>query len=173
MCASIKRQSVWVKSSVIKTSELIYLVIVLTCSTMDSFVCKIVILENKDRRIMKSKKIDVVPTNVMMKIIKANPIKKCLFGLPNIADTEKMLEEQLDIDRKRFSDRFGFDLKEIERLDMEANNENVNTISGENQSSTSRKMKRLHRERRRAVFRPYNVGNSNQSVMTGKDVNIQ
>lgn len=135
---------------------------------MDSFVCKIVILENKEKRINKTKKIDEGPSNVVMKIIKANPIKKCLFGAPNIADTEKMLQEQLEKDRQRFKEKFGFDLKEIERLDMDGNNENVNINSNGNQPSASRKMKKVFRERRRAVFRPYNIGNNNQSIMTGK-----
>lgn len=135
---------------------------------MDSFVCKIVILENKEKRINKTKKFDEGPSNVVMKIIKANPIKKCLFGVPNIADTEKMLQEQLEKDRQRFNEKFGFDLKEIERLDMDGNNENVNINSNGNQSSASRKMKKVLRERRRAVFRPYNIGNNNQSIMTGK-----
>lgn len=135
---------------------------------MDSFVCKIVILENKDRKIIKAKKIDNGPTDVVMKIIKANPIKKCLFGVPDIADTEKMLQEQLEIDRQRFNEKFGFDLKELERLDMDGNNENINTNrSSGSQSVASRKMKKVLRDRKRAVFRPYNIGNNNQAVMTG------
>lgn len=135
---------------------------------MDSFVCKIVILENKDRRMIKPKKIYDSPENIVMKIVKANPIKRCLFGVPDITDTEKMLQEQLAIDRQRFNEKFGFDLKEIERLDMDGNNENVNTIKSGNQSAASRKMKKLFKDRRRAVFRPYNIGNNNQSVMTGQ-----
>lgn len=131
------------------------------------FVCKIVILEDQSRRAIKSKKIADGPNDIVMKVMKANPIKKCLFGVPDIADTEKMLEQQLVIDRKRFNERFGFDLKEIERLDMDGNNENVNTLGTGNQSTSSRKMKKLLRDRRRAVFRPYNIGNNNQAIMTG------
>lgn len=131
--------------------------------------CKIVILENNDRRMTNAKKIDNGSNDVVVKIIKANPIKKCLFGVPDIADTEKMLKEQLEIDRQRFNEKFGFDLKEIERLDMDGNNENIDiNKSSSSQSATSRKMKKVLRDRRRAVFRPYNMGNSNsQSVMTG------
>lgn len=114
------------------------------------------------------KKYDEGPNNVVMKILKANPIKRCLFGVPNIVDTEKMLQEQLKKDRLRFMEKFDFDLKEIERLDMDGNNENVNINSSGNQSSGPRKMKKLFRERRTAVFRPYNRGNNNQSVMTGE-----
>lgn len=136
---------------------------------MDSFVCKIVILENKDRRMIKAKKIDNGPSEVLMKIIKANPIKKCLFGVPDIADTEKMLQEQLEIDRQRFNEKFGFDLQELERLDMDGNNENVNkNRSGGSQTVAARKMKKVLRDRKRAVFRPYNIGNNTQSVMTGQ-----
>lgn len=136
---------------------------------MDSFVCKIVILENKDRRMLKAKKIDNGPSDVLMKIIKANPIKKCLFGVPDIADTEKMLQEQLEIDRQRFNEKFGFDLQELERLDMDGNNENVNkNRSSGSQTVAARKMKKVLRDRKRAVFRPYNIGNNTQSVMTGQ-----
>lgn len=117
---------------------------------------------------IKSKKNDEGPNDVVMKIFRATPIKKCLFGVPSIADTEKMLEEQLEMDRKRFNEKFGFDLKEIERLDMDGNNENINTITNTgSQSIASRKMKKVIRDRRRAVFRPYNIGNNNQSTMTG------
>lgn len=134
---------------------------------MDSYVCKIVILESKDRRNIKGKKLDDGHENIVMRIMKANPIKKCLFGVPEMADTEKMLQEQLEIDRQRFNEKFGFDLKEIERLDMDGNNENVNIIGTGNPPSSARKIKKVLRDRRRAVFRPYNIGNNKQSVMTG------
>lgn len=71
----------------------------------------------------KPRKIDDGPGNIVMKIVKANPIKRCHFGITDIADANKMLQEHLAIDMQRFNEKFGFDLREIEPLDVDGNNE--------------------------------------------------
>ncbi|KAG5883967.1 hypothetical protein JTB14_004174 [Gonioctena quinquepunctata] len=93
---------------------------------MDSFVCKFLVLENKNVRVLKQRKIndeDNKPKPI--KEIKETSIKKCLFGIPSPVQTEKMLQEQFEIDCRRFSERFGIDLREIEEIERESNNENI------------------------------------------------
>ncbi|KAJ8963915.1 hypothetical protein NQ314_005243 [Rhamnusium bicolor] len=126
---------------------------------MDSFVCKIVVLENKEQRVLKPRKLD--EKNNLNRFIKANTIKKCLFGVANPADTDQMLQEQYEIDRQRFNEKFGFDIREIENMESEKNNENI--VNGRPSVSkkcvTSRKILRAQRR----VFKPHN----SQAVITG------
>lgn len=126
---------------------------------MDSFVCKIVILNNKNNRILKPKKFDD-KRNTLLKFTTASPIKKCLFGVADSKDTDKMLDEQFEIDRMRFNERFGFDLEEIEKLEREDNIENID-INSDNQNSSKRGRKLLKAKRK--LSKP----NSTQTVMTG------
>lgn len=126
---------------------------------MDSFVCKIVILNNKTNRILKPKKLED-KNNTLVKFTKASPIKKCLFGVADPKDTEHMLEEQFEIDRTRFNERFGFDLVEIEQLERESNIENIN-INSDNQGSSKKGRKLLKAKRK------LNKPSSSQTFLTG------
>lgn len=46
----------------------------------------------------------------------SNEIKKCLFGTPDPQDIEKLVKEQMEVDRSRIKERFGFDIEDIENL---------------------------------------------------------
>ncbi|XP_057655139.1 uncharacterized protein LOC130893235 [Diorhabda carinulata] len=122
---------------------------------MDSFVCKIVIVRSDENRILK-------PKNYFPKTTRINNIKRCLFGVAKIEDTDKMLQEQYDIDRKRFSERFGIDLKRIEESERDINNENVNTNETQSKNSNNSATGRKILKRNRSVFRQQN----NQTVLT-------
>ncbi|KAJ8919332.1 hypothetical protein NQ315_003916 [Exocentrus adspersus] len=130
---------------------------------MNSYVCKILVFEAKDQRALKSRKID--DKENQNRFVRANSIKKCLFGVANPEDTKQMLEEQHEIDRKRFSERFGFDIAEIERMESEANDENVNHGYGNQQVGGSRKCAGRRRvlKGKRRVFKQHN----SQAVITG------
>ncbi|CAH1098890.1 unnamed protein product [Psylliodes chrysocephalus] len=125
---------------------------------MDSFVCKIVVIRTDDRKILKSKNIE----NNFLRPTRAVGIKKCLFGVASIEDTEKMLQEQYDIDRRRFSERFGIDLKKIEESERESNSENIVSNNGSSQIRKNYVMGRKIIKRKRDVFKQQNI----QTVMT-------
>ncbi|CAH1973424.1 unnamed protein product [Acanthoscelides obtectus] len=88
---------------------------------MDSVVCKIVVLESKHERALKPRR----SFDDNFKSTKTGSIKRCLFGVPDPCDTDKMVQEQLETDRKRFIDRFGIDLKEVERVETVKDEEEV------------------------------------------------
>lgn len=119
---------------------------------MDSFVCKIVILDQKDCSVPRQKKVD--------RFIKASPTKKCLFGVADPKETDRLLEEQFEIDRLRFNDKFGFDLLEIEELERADNIENINTSNDQTAVKKDRKFLKARRRTAR-IFK-------NQTIMTGR-----
>ncbi|KAJ8949719.1 hypothetical protein NQ318_013588 [Aromia moschata] len=125
---------------------------------MDSFVCKIVVLECKEQRVLKPRRVDERAN--LARFSKASSIKKCLFGVASSADTEKMLQEQYDADRQRFSEKFGFDIEEIENMECE-NNENA--INGQPVVSKKRVAEKRVLKAKRRVFKPHN----RQAIMTG------
>ncbi|XP_028129755.2 uncharacterized protein LOC114325823 [Diabrotica virgifera virgifera] len=77
---------------------------------MDSYVCKIVVLRTSDKKVLKPRNVNTT----LAQSKKVMGIKKCLFGVASIEDTERMLQEQYEIDTKRFNDRFGIDLRKLE-----------------------------------------------------------
>ncbi|KAJ8984604.1 hypothetical protein NQ317_006066 [Molorchus minor] len=124
---------------------------------MDSFVCKIIIFDNKDQRVLKPKKVE--ERNGVGRFTKAASIKKCLFGVAKPEDTEKLLQEQYEADRRRFNERFGFDIEQIENLDSE-NDENVENARPVASKKCANGRRVLKAQRR--VFKQHN----RQAVMT-------
>ncbi|XP_044749891.1 uncharacterized protein LOC123310484 [Coccinella septempunctata] len=52
-------------------------------------------------------------------------ITKCLFGKCDPDDTLRMLEEQIEMDKLRFMERFGIDIDSLERGETENVNPNI------------------------------------------------
>lgn len=82
--------------------------------------------------------------------IKLGTTKRCLFGKPAIEDTKQLLEERCELEKKRFKDRFGIDIENIENVCQNMGNED-----------TKRDLRKEKRTARRAAgkrlaFRPYN-----------------
>ncbi|XP_018563747.1 uncharacterized protein LOC108905395 [Anoplophora glabripennis] len=127
---------------------------------MNSIVCKIFVYETKDQRVLKPRKIDEKEN--LDRFVRANSVKKCLFGAPDRADTKRMLQDQYEVDRKRFIDRFGFDVAEFENEESEGNNENVNHDQGQQQISKKCVNGRRILKGQRRVFKPHN----SQAVIT-------
>lgn len=124
---------------------------------MDAFICKIVVIDTKESRNARPKTLE----NKQAK----NSIKKCLFGVPDPADTDRMVQEQYEVDRKRFIDRFGIDLNQVDTIEEEYNDENIDTTAID-----SRGVKRPHLESRKTLraHRKALKLLSTQHVITGK-----
>lgn len=79
--------------------------------------------------------------------------KRCLFGKPDMKDTERLLKEQCENNKKRFRDRFGIDIENIENVCENVKREEVKL------DSRKGKVKRTTGKRaagERPAFRPYN-----------------
>ncbi|KAK9872179.1 hypothetical protein WA026_016232 [Henosepilachna vigintioctopunctata] len=57
--------------------------------------------------------------NLKSKVEGATRVKRCLFGKSNPEDTLRMLNEQREIDRRRFLERFGIDINKLEQMSGE------------------------------------------------------
>nr|XP_023030144.1 uncharacterized protein LOC111518051 [Leptinotarsa decemlineata] len=114
---------------------------------MDSFVCKLIVLENKNLRVLKPKKID--NTDNLPRPSRETTLKKCLFGVSSPADTEKMVQEQYEKDRRRFSERFGIDLDELENLERDSNNENDSGNAAPKERSCGKSRRRILKGKRK------------------------
>lgn len=42
--------------------------------------------------------------------------KRCLFGKPDLGETQMLLKEQIENDKRRFRERFGIDVENIENV---------------------------------------------------------
>lgn len=91
---------------------------------------------------------------------KVKTTKKCLFGKSDPEDTLKLLEEQHKADKKRFLERFGIDLDDIE---------NIPDGGNENKCEKKLGMSRVARKKiakSATACKPYNK----QARMTGKSL---
>lgn len=120
---------------------------------MFSYVCKLQIIEVDNQKNVRPKR----PENLSMLIKKkSGDAKRCLFGVPDPKDTERMMQEQQEKDNLRFKERFGFTAEDLENLEKE-NDENV--FNGKPQVKSARKVLKAKRK----VFSSFN----NQAVLTG------
>lgn len=82
--------------------------------------------------------------------LRSGGTKRCLFGKHDPEDTEELLKEQSEDDKRRLRERYGLDLEDVENR------------GGEDDGRKNRKAKRGGKGERKA-FRPYNK----QSKVTG------
>lgn len=101
-----------------------------------------------------SRIINALDNNKDVKRVEAT--KRCLFGKADLEETKKLLKEQSENDRRRFRERFGIDVENIENLC-----ENVRCDGKSKKDKVKRATKRKVDER--MVFRP----NNKQLKLTG------
>lgn len=75
--------------------------------------------------------------------LKTSNKAKCLFGKPDHSDADCLLEEQYQDDRKRFWERFGIDIQEIENI-----SNNLHVVSAGSKKNEYRKIKMPSRTKR-------------------------
>lgn len=92
---------------------------------------------------------------------RAKATKKCLFGRSDPEDTEKLLEEQRQADKKRFLERYGIDLDDIENRPGPEGSE---TNKCEQRKSGKSRVARKRTAKSATACKPYNK----QARLTGK-----
>lgn len=91
---------------------------------------------------------------------KLKATKKCLFGKSDPEDTQKLLEEQCQADKKRFLERFGIDLDDIENRPDCGNENKCEKKPGKSRVTRKRIAKSA------TACKPYNK----QARMTGRSL---
>ncbi|XP_060531870.1 uncharacterized protein LOC132705352 [Cylas formicarius] len=76
--------------------------------------CKVLVMETRQLRVLRP---HLHENLVAREAHKKGVVKKCLFGVADPLDTQRMLEEQCEVDRKRIFDKYGIDLQDIEDLE--------------------------------------------------------
>lgn len=91
-------------------------------------VCKVLILEG-GRRLLHQEPIQERMLHHKKPTVLVSGFKRCLFGKCDPEDTRKLLEEQYQLDQKRFLAKFGFDIEMVENMErsLEFCKENIET----------------------------------------------
>lgn len=92
--------------------------------------------------------------------VKFESTKRCLFGKPNVEDTKNLMDESYESDKKRFRDRYGVDIENLENVCHNIEKEEIK--SDPRRGKVRRCMKRVAGERR--AFRSCNK----QFKLTGR-----
>lgn len=119
---------------------------------MSAYVCKVLVFESARKRQPKSVKC------VNADARKINAVKKCLFGVADPEDTMELLREQMEMERCRFEERFGFPLEEIERIEKENVNNDERTQRVYCESLLTRSLGSNGRKRKNDKVQPLLTG---------------
>ncbi|KAH0999488.1 uncharacterized protein LOC109533542 [Dendroctonus ponderosae] len=135
-------------------------------------ICKIIVLESSKGRQIQAKQ----QGNFLDRLSrhkKSVSIRKCLFGQADPEDTRRLLDDQYQLDQKRFLSKFGFDVETIEYLERSKNDESVNRENDRNGQNREAKVlsgkanslsRKILKARRKVMFSKDQAGQSQQFI---------